>query len=410
MAAPGADPLSWTPATWPKEVPTPRAVEDARSSLRQAREAARSERAGLDAELLIAPELDLTWRDDPPRPVRGEATLRPEASLSWSPLRSETMLADARVLEAELALLDAWRRALLARWRAPVERARAEAALRAAVADVREAEAKRTAADGTVAELADDDRDDDANDPARDDERYEARRAAARALEDAELDLRDARLELAEARRDLSALPPSGDRSVAAPRRVELALPPTPALPTSRAYRARALRLAADVARSDRRRLEAVLPDLGVEAGYAGSDARIDGRLALRDGRPQARLRGVLDGTRQERAWLKVYLTLRLGADRGRTTAAAHAARRRQRRALAELDATWRAEVRELRFEVEARRVRWRLAEDRLAAARVRGDAGRTGRAEDAARRAWLRYLDAVGKASTLVEALPGAP
>lgn len=399
-AARGADPSSWTPAAWPTEASTPVAVEDARAALREAREAARRQRAGIEAEILIAPELDLLWRDDPPRPRQEDGALRPEASLTWSPLRSEALLADARVLEAELRLLDAWRRALLARWRAPVERARADAALRAAEADVHEAEADVDAAEADVRDVG------ARRTVASDDER----RDAARALEDAELDLREARLDLEEARRDLAALPPPGDGPDAAERRVELALPATPSLRATRGYRARALRLAADVARSERRRLAAVLPDLGVEAGYAGADARIDGRLALRDGRPQARIRGVLEGTPQERAWLKAYLTLRLGDDRARATAAARAARRRELRAQAELHAAWRVEARQLRTEVEARRARWRLAEDRLAAARDRGDAQRSARAEEAARRAWLRYLDAVGKASTLFEALPGAP
>jgi hypothetical protein len=381
------------PAGWPAQRPLPPAVAAAREALREAREEARRTRLGLEAEVTVAPELDILRRDDPPRPATPDLELRPEASVTWSPLRSETLLARARVLEAEVDLTDAWREAIVAAWRAPVALARVEADRREARAAL---EAARAALEAAAAH---------ADGP---------REEAEVAREEARLDVREARLDLAEARRELAARPVApghGRGAPAAPeRRRALPLPaPAPGW-TPRALRARALRRAADVARSERRRVGALLPKLGLEVGYAGSDAAWRAELALERGRPRGELGARLGGTPQERGWLKASAALRLGSDLPRREADLADARRAQRLGREAEAAAWRAELDAARTEAEAREARWRLAEDRLAAARRGGAPRRVARAEDRARRAWLAYLTAADKAWALLETLPPLP
>jgi hypothetical protein len=369
------------PAAWPAALPDPPEVADALAVWRAARTAWARHRHGLEAELVLAPQVDLRARDDPPRPLESEARLRPSASLRWSPLRSETLLAEARVLEADAAWIAAWREALLARWTLPVERDRAAAAHRWA-------EERRRAAAA-------------AEDGAEDG-------AAAR---EAALDLREARLDLADAARELRAIDARahalGLAAAGGPAdRPALALPEIPDPVATRAYRARAARLAADVARSERRWADATMPLLSVEAGYAGSDASVEAGLALRHGRPAAKLDATLAGTPQERAWARLQATFRLGSDLGEVRAEREAARSAEVEELAAFEARWRAELAEARRDADAATERWRLAEERLAAVGPDDRRGRE-RALDAAQRAWLRMARDHGALLAWLEAWP---
>lgn len=399
--ATAVDLVAFVPSAWPHDAEAPAAVREARTELVAAREAARRGRIAIDAEVTIGPEVELLGRDDPPRPVEASFDASPEASLSWSPLPSEGMLLEARVLEAEDRLLDAWRRAIVAAWRAPVERARGDADLREAEAELAEAgEARRRA-------LA-------AVDEARQEGDPEALERAERSLRDAELDLREARIDRDEARRDArpadAARPgtPVGGTD-ASDARFAVRIPETPPFAATRRYRARALRLSAVVARSERRRVGALLPRLGVEAGYAGSDASLRADLALRDGRARGRLRGALGGTPQERGWVRAFAVVRLGNDLAGVEAALASARDDRRRTLDARSIDWHRDLRDARADAETRGARWRLAEDRLRAAREDGDLRRIARAEDDARRLWLLYLSAAAKTLALLEALPSA-
>ena len=401
------------PVAWPAGTPVPPEVETARDQLRAARTAERRARLGLEAEVIVAPDLDVVRRDDPPRPPRADLELRPEAKVRWAPLRSEALLARARVLEAEVELLEAWRAAILDAWRLPIERARAEAALRAARAELSEAAEAREAAASHVAE--------ERAARARADPADRSLVAAERTLRDARLDEREARLDLDEARRELAALPtattargdPPTDGGVPEPgtaRRRRISLPrPAPGW-TPRDLRADALRRAADVARSERRRLGAVLPKVGVEIGYAGSDATGTAKLALEHGRPRGELGASLGGTPQERGWLEAYAAVRLGSDAPTRAADLAAVRERARTGRVADAAAWRADLRDARAEVRTREARWRLAEARSVAAHEDGAARAVARADDRARRTYLTYLTAVGKVLDLVEALPPLP
>lgn len=368
------------PAAWPAGRDAPPDVRAALAAWRAARTAWRRRRHGLEAELLLAPRADLLARDDPPRPPEGEVRLRPSAALRWSPLRSETLLAEARVLEAETAWVAAWREAILAAWSMPIERDRAVAA------EARAAGALRAAEEALAA--------------ASDEEAREAR-----------LDLREARLDLADARAELRALDerarslgvPPGGRPGA---RAALTPPRVPDPTATRAYRARAARLAADVARSERRWTDATLPLLALEAGYAGSDASLEAGLALRHGRPQATLDAALEGTPQERAWARLEATFRLGSDLDEARAAREAARAAEVEELVAFEARWRDEVADARRELDATSARWRLAEERWRAVAPDDDRGRE-RALDAARRAWLRMARAYGALLDWIEAWP---
>jgi hypothetical protein len=378
-AAAGPDPDA-RPGAWPADLADPPDVAAALAAWRAARTAWTRRRHGLEAELVFAPRADLLARDDPPRPLESEVRLRPSAALRWSPLRSETLLAEARLLEAQAAWTAAWREALLARWTLPVQRDRATAAHARAEERVRDARtARNTAADEDARE--------------------------------ADLDLREARLDLADAAHELRAIEARardlGLKLADGPSaRPGLASPEVPDPVTTLAYRARAARLAADVARSERRWTDATMPLLAIEAGYAGSDAAVEAGLELRNGRPSATLDAALEGTPQERAWARLQATFRLGSDLGEARAARDAARDAEVEELAAFEARWRSEVAEARREADAATARWRLAEERLAAV-APDDADGRERALDAARRAWLRMARDHGTLLAWIEAWP---
>jgi hypothetical protein len=153
-----------------------------------------------------------------------------------------------------------------------------------------------------------------------------------------------------------------------------------------------------------------VLPKLGVEIGYAGSDAAGTAKLALEHGRPRGELSATLGGTPQERGWLEVYADVRFGSDAAVRRTELAAARAAARTGRVSDEAAWRADVRDARADVRAREARWRLAEARLRAAREDGAPRAVARAVDRARRAYLAYLTATGKALDLLEALPPLP
>jgi hypothetical protein len=84
----------------------------------------------LTAEVTLDPEVRVVRRDDPRRVGVVTPTLTPGARVAWDPLRSETLLAEARVFEAIGAWREAWCEALIAARRVPVVLARAEAEVR----------------------------------------------------------------------------------------------------------------------------------------------------------------------------------------------------------------------------------------------------------------------------------------
>lgn len=381
------------PPGWPDDRAVPSAVRAADERLAAARAALRRARLGLDAEVTVAPTATLTKRDDPPRPVETELAWRPKASLSWSPLRSEALLAEARVLEAEADRIAAWREATLEALRTPVALAQLEDALAAAELDLGDARRRRADAEAAIAAA-------DATDELV---ALDRRRAAAT------LDVREARIEVDEARRELlelGAATQGGPRHAAAERRLDLSLPPLPEPTGTRAYRARALRLAADVARSERRWRKAVLPRLGLEVGYAGSDGSVAAELELHDGRPRGRLSGAIGGTRQERGWATASALFRLGSDLPSAVAEQAAAREDELRTLEQLEAAWTREAVARWEDARTARARWQVAEARRATVAPDDERGRV-RTLAAARRSWLRYLAALDKVTTLAETWP---
>lgn len=407
------------PLGWPDDRPVPDAVRAADARLAAARDALRGARLGLDAEVAIAPTVRLTARDDPPRPLETELAWRPKASLGWSPLRSEALLAEARVLEAEAGRIAAWRDAVFAALRTPVALARLEDAVAAAELDLDTARRRRADAEAALAtavataqrashdttnETPTDAAPKDASTTSEDELATLRRRRAA-----ATLDVREALIEVDEARRELLELragtegaPPRWETE----RRLDLPLPPLPEPTATRAYRARALRLAADVARSERRWRKAVMPRLGLEVGYAGSDASVAAELKLHDGRPRGRLSGAIGGTRQERGWATVSALFRLGSDLPSADADKADAREQERRTLEKLEATWTREAVTRWEDARTARARWRIAEARSALVAPDDERGRI-RALETARRSWLRYLAALDKVSTLAETWP---
>lgn len=373
------------------------AVLAARDDLRAAREALAAARSGLHAEVTLRPRLDLLARDDPPRPRSSDFELAAGASLSWAPLRSEVLLHEARVLEAELRVVDARRDAAVAELGQRVQRARAVAAERRVEAAWQEAAGTAAARAGSAAEA-------------------DAAAGAETARRRAELDLQKAALDLADARRDLrdsggasrhdsnrdgSAL----DGATRAPERPDLQLPPVPETTSLRAFRAREFRSAAEVVRAERRRIGAFVPNVGLDMGYAGADASVAGGLALRHGRPHGSLEASWSGTPQERAWARFTMTLRFGSDARDAASSPEDLRREAQAALEDLTDALARKATAAREEAEARRARWRLAEARLELAREEGDEGRVDRALDVARREWLRFLRATEKALDAMEA-----
>lgn len=410
------------PRGWPDDVAVPAEVRAAEEALAAAREALRRTRRGLEAELSVAPTLDLLARDDPPRPLETDLAWRPKASLSWSPLRSEALLAEARALEADADRIAAWREATLSALRAPVTLARAHDAVAAAEHDL-EAALRRSAdvaaeAEALAAQIASDvpgtaSPSTDAPGPdaraGRGATRADAYAEVERRRAAATLDVREARIDLGVARRELRDLLARGEYKRLDPtaeRRPDLPLPELPDATATRAYRARALRLAADVARSERRWRKAVMPRLGVEVGYAGSDGALAAQLELRDGRPRGRVSGALGGTPQERGWATVSALFRLGTDLPSAQAATVAAREAERRTLDDHAATWTREAEERRHDARTARARWRVAEARRATIAPDDERGRA-RALEAARRTWLRYLAALDKLTRLAETWP---
>lgn len=361
------DPIEAVPSFWPSSLPQPPSVRDARAALLAANDAWRQRRLALDAELIVEPQVGLLTRDDPPRPTETRAEWRPGATLAWSPLRSETLLAEARVVEAEAAYAASWREAWFAGHRTPVERARAEARL---------AEA------------------------AREWER----------LEEAEpdgLERREARLDLEEARLELERVD-SAPVLASSHRRHDHPDPQRPEVTRTWRYRARALRLAADVARSERRWTAAVVPLLELEVGYAGSDAELGAELELRGGRPSARAYATLRGTPQERGWATLSAAFRFATDQPDVRAELDAARLAEVRTLAELEEAWNGRAEVLLADLTFARERWRLEEDRLAAGSDRTTEAQA-RAEAGVLRAYLRYLGAYDATSAHFEAWPPA-
>ncbi|MDZ7799236.1 MAG: hypothetical protein U5K81_00400 [Trueperaceae bacterium] len=404
--------LAGTALAQPAPAPPPSfAVEAAAAEIVAARaELARLEgalqeaRLGLSAEIRLRPRLTLTWRDDPPRPLEAELAPRPDASVAWSPLRSEVLLAEARVVEARLDLADAMRDAAVEALVAPVELEAAVAERAAARADLQEARNEvataRTRRDEARAAAA-------AASPDAP-ELAEAQVEADRAHRAARLDLREAELDLADAERALAELTPVAPSLLpapaAAPRR-DLHHPAAPDPTRLAAYRARALRLAAEVARSERYRRRAFIPDVAMEVGYAGSDARVEGTLGMRAGRPRAEVAGSLDGTIQERGWARVTATLRFGRDGVRAATTPERLRAEAAATQEALASALRAEAHAAREEACARRARWRLAEDALRHARDGGDGRAIARAERDAVRTWLRFVRATHGLLEAVEA-----
>ncbi len=438
-AAPsGSDPLA-PPAAWPAEAPTPHAVVDAATALHDRTEALRLQAEGVVAELRFRPRAHLLWRDDPPRPLDPSFDGAPEARVVWSPLASEVLLAEARVIEAEAALQDAWRDAVVDAWAAPVAAARTLADLHAAEGTLVRAEADAEAARATLRKTAREaGRPDLASVPAsvdaaaRDGDLPEALRTARLAAVAAELDRRAAALRAREARDAAEpwfAYRPPGEAAefgigwarlagwdpasepppeLDAEARSELALPAPPDPRGLRAYAARTARTEAVVSRADRNRLGAVVPAASFEAGYAGTSAELSAELGVRSGRPRVELGGSLDGTVQERFWLRAGVTVRLGSDLDAAVRDAERARADQERTLRELAASLRTEAAERTFAAETAAERWRLAEERRVLARLEGTEAQRRRAEDDARRRWLQYLTAAHRAWTRTESPPG--
>lgn len=378
------DPVDSHPAFWPSSLSPPLQVLDAREALASANAAWRERRLALETELVLEPQLGVMARDDPPRPAEARAQWQPSATVAWSPLRSETLLSEARVLEAEAAYAAAWREAWSELDQAPVERARAAARLAQAE------HAWNETANGDADDL----------------ERREA-----------QLDLEEARFDLRRFEDQLEASFGSPEPfSLPAERRHDHPDPRRPQVTATWRYRARALRLAADVARSERRWTAAVVPLLELEVGYAGSDAQVGAELELRGGRPTARAYASLGGTPQERGWATLSAAFRFGNDQPAVRAGLDAARLAEVRTLAELEEHWNGRALILTDELAFARERWRLEEDRLAAeamaeagAEAEADVSGQERTLDRVRRAYLRFLRAYDALCTQLEAWPPA-
>jgi len=234
------------PVSWPEGAALPGGVREAEGAFRAAVAAWRGERRALTAEVTLDPEVRVVRRDDPRRVGVVTPTLTPGARVAWDPLRSEALLAEARVFEAIGAWREAWCEALIEARRVPVVLARAEAEVeevRASLAALRE--------EGASAESL-------------------VVREAMLAVEEASWQLEEAQGSAVGVAVDLGGdARPAG--SLPGPRPVE-------ALP---AFLALTLREAAALARSERRRVAAFLPSLGVEVGYAGSQGRLEARRSV---------------------------------------------------------------------------------------------------------------------------------
>ncbi len=366
------------PDAWPTDRPEPAEVTRRRGAWRDAVRARTRRLRATEAEVVVPAGVHLLKRDDPPRPADLAPSFAPEATATWSPLRSERLLAEARVLEAERAWRDAWRDALHAAWAGPVERARLEA------------------------------------------ERAEARAALAHDPDDARdaaLDLRIADADQAALARDAhEALAPIGAEPdwagggapwpvLADVERPAFRPPAAPPPEATLHVRARLARALADLARSERRRTAALLPHVGLELGYAGRHAEVSGALALRAGRPEAGLRARARGTPQERAWVDVGATVRFGSDAGRRARDVDDARREVARVRERARRDVAADAAEARDDLEVATARWRAAERDRAAAWTAGTPDPD--ALDDARRAWLRYLRAVVRDAAARETWP---
>lgn len=361
-------------------------IAEAERQLQRLREAWAVERGGLEAELTLDPELQLLARDDPPRPAQLTPGAVAGAEVRWSPLRSQVLLAEARVLEACAGLIAARREAGYRALRAPVEAARAARALREARVDLGEARATERRLRGRAAPT-------DA----------QGREALARERLAAELDAREARLEVAERARTLA-----GWRAEAAALGADTPSPPAlprPLLPPealpvadSLTFRARALREEASVALARRRATAAVLGGVALEGAYHGSDARLQAGVELASGRPRARAALTLRGTPQERWELGLSARLRMGSDAPRAWRTLEAARADRARTLSGLRAEIVDDRREARAEVRARAARLELAGARWSAARAADDPEAADDALDRLQRAWLRWLRSVDR------------
>ncbi|MDR9391286.1 MAG: hypothetical protein RI554_04580 [Trueperaceae bacterium] len=358
------------PAAWPADHPEPAEVTRRREAWRDAVRARARRHRATDAELVLPAGAHLLKRDDPPRPTERAPSFAPEVAATWAPLRSERLVAEARVLEAERAWRDAWRDALHAALAAPVERARLE---------VERADARAALAGGDP---------DDARDAALDLRIAEADLVALhRDAHEALAPLRSAGPDAAQGGRT----PPASWPVLADVERPALTPPPAPPAAATLHVRARVARALADVARSERRRTAALLPHVGLEVGYAGRHAETSGSVELRAGRPEAEVRARARGTPRERAWVDLEASVRFGSDAGRRTRDLEDARRDLERARERATRDVGADVTEARNDLDVATARWRAAEAARAAAWSAGrpDAG----ALDDARRDWLRYL-----------------
>ncbi len=343
------------PVSWPEGAALPGGVLEAEGAFRAAVAAWRGERRALTAEVTLDPEVRVVRRDDPRRVGVVTPTLTPGARVAWDPLRSETLLAEARVFEAIGAWREAWCEALIEARRVPVVLARAEAEVEEVRASLAALQEEGASAESLVV------------------------REAMLAVEEASWQLEEAQGSTAGVAVDLGGdARPAG--SLPGPRPVE-------ELP---AFLALTLREAAALARSERRRVAAFLPSLGVEVGYAGSQGRLEARWALREGRQRAALEGAWRGTPQERGWAEVSASFRFGSDAREAQETVRDAEDAMVRAQEGFIEAWEAEVasteRAHAFALE----RWRLAEARVEDAR----------SLDQARRAYLRYLTALRRAA----------
>jgi len=367
------------PAAWSAQVSVPTSVFRAEDAFLTARDVLQKERSGFSADLTFKPAFSILKRDDPPRPAVTSTSVSPTGSLSWRPLRSEVLLAEARVFEAFSGWLESWRDVLVSTWIAPVRLAQAKQenfALQTRIAALKE-----NSAEDDVESLFE--------------------------LWEVELDQKDALITHVEAYQDALRLVGSNPRE----QRFPVTVKDSGSLAMLPAYRATMLRAAAVVARSERRRLAAVMPSLSLAMGLAGSRARAEAEFGFSHGRPEAFLKASLNGTPQERAWASLEASFRLGTDLGEVEQDVLDARQEVQR---EHDAFVAAHEEEVRGRRDAWRradEHWRLAEDRLAWLQSKDDPSERDveKALREVRTWWIRMVVAAGRLSESWATWPNA-